>query len=294
MTRIAFVGMGAMGAPMAANLLKAGFPVTVHNRTREREEPLAAMGASRAASPAEAAAGAEIIFTCVSDVPDVKQVICGTGGVLEGAPKGALVIDTSTIGPAAAREIAQECAARGVRFLDAPVSGGVGGAQAGTLSIMVGGDARDFQEAMPALQAMGRSVAHFGPVGAGQAAKLVNQIIGAGALAAVAEGLVAAGCFGLDRDQVVQAVSQGAAGSWMLENLGPKMNSGELSGGFRVALQQKDLRLVIQAAEESGMSLALTRLVSQFFAAAEAKGHSDDGTQSIVTAFEELVQSRPA
>lgn len=287
--RVGFVGMGAMGAPMALNLLKAGYEVTVHNRTREREEPVAEAGARRADSPAQASADADIVITCVSDVPDVKEVICGPDGVLEGIRAESLVMDMSTIGPVAARDIDESCRQSNVRFVDAPVSGGVGGAQAGTLSIMVGGSREDVEYVLPVLQAMGETIVHFGPVGAGQSAKLVNQVIGGGALAAAAEGLVLARMLGLDLDQVVEAISGGAAGSWMLKNLGPKMAHGDLAGGFKTGLHQKDIRLVLEASEAAGMRVALTRLVQQFFAAAEAKGHRENGTQSIITGFEDLV-----
>ena len=288
MTRIAFIGMGAMGAPMAGNLLKAGFPVTVHNRTREREEPLAALGAVRAASPAEAAAGADIVFTCVSDVPDVEEVICGPRGVLQGIGDGRLVVDLSTIGPKAARAIAARCAEAGVRFMDAPVSGGPLGAQQATLSIMAGGEATDLEEAFPALRAMGRTIVHCGPVGTGQATKLVNQIVGACTFCAVAEGLTFSNAAGLDGAKTIEAVGGGAAGSWMMTNLAPRMLAGDFEGGFKVSLQAKDLRLVLAEADEMGLPLPITRLVSQLLAWLEQNGHGQHGTQSIIAAYKAI------
>jgi len=287
-TRIAFIGMGAMGAPMAGNLLKAGFPVIVHNRTREREEPLAALGAVRAASPAEAAARADIVFTCVSDVPDVEEVICGPRGVLQGIGAGRLVVDTSTIGPKAARAIAARCAEAGVRFMDAPVSGGPPGAQQATLSIMAGGEATDLEEAFPALRAMGRTIVHCGPVGTGQATKLVNQIVGACTFCAVAEGLTFSKAAGLDGAKTIEAVGGGAAGSWMMTNLAPRMLAGDFEGGFKVSLQAKDLRLVLAEADEMGLPLPITRLVSQLLAWLEQNGHGQHGTQSIIAAYEAI------
>ncbi len=288
MTRIAFIGMGAMGAPMAGNLLKAGLPVTVHNRTREREEPLAALGAARAASPAEAASGADIVFTCVSDVPDVEEVVCGPRGVLAGIAPGRLVVDMSTIGPKAARSIAERCRQAGVRFMDAPVSGGPLGAQQATLSIMAGGDAADLEEAMPALNAMGTTIVHCGPVGAGQATKLVNQIVGACTFCAVAEGLTFSRAAGLDGEKTIQAVGGGAAGSWMMTNLAPRMLSRDFEGGFKVALQAKDLRIVLAEADELGLPLPMTRMVMQLLSWLEASGHAQHGTQSIIAAYEAM------
>ncbi|MCU0605484.1 MAG: NAD(P)-dependent oxidoreductase, partial [Desulfobacterales bacterium] len=175
--KVAFIGMGTMGAAMAINLLKAGHEVTVHNRTREREAPVAAAGARRAASPREAAQGAEVVVTCVSDTPDMEAVILGDGGIIFGAPAGAVVIDMSTVSPSATRRIGAELAKKGIRMLDAPVSGGSEGAQKGTLSIMVGGEAADVEKAMPVLSAMGKNITHVGPAGAGQLTKAINQII---------------------------------------------------------------------------------------------------------------------
>lgn len=288
MDRIALIGLGAMGAPMAANLLKAGFPVIVHNRTREREEPLAELGSERAPSPARAAADADIIITIVSDVPDVLEVICGPEGVLEGCRAGSLIIDMSTIGPAAARDIADSVQSSGSSFLDAPVSGGPPGAQAGTLSIMVGGSEQDVRRATPAFEAMGKRITHFGPVGSGQAAKLVNQVIGAINLCAVAEGLAFAETLGLEAPRVVEALSGGAATSWMLENLGPRMLSSDFDPGFKVGLQVKDLRLVLAEADRSGSAAVLTRVAKQMLDGAIALGHGDDGTQSVIDAVRSL------
>lgn len=292
--RIGFVGLGAMGKGMAANLIRAGFEVTVHNRTREKEEPFAEMGAARAATPAEAAADADVVITIVSDVPDVKEVICGPEGVLGGVRSGKIVIDMSTIGPKAAGEIAESCRGAGVRFLDAPVSGGPSGAADGTMAIMVGGDEAALAEAMPVLQAMGRTIVRFGGCGAGQAAKLVNQVFCAANFAGAAEGLLLAERLGLDRQALIPALSGGAAGSWMLANLGPKMVARDFEGGFRVRLQAKDLRLVLECADELGLSSVLTRYVLQLLDSIVARGDGDWGTQSVITACEEMAQRGPA
>ena len=184
--KVTFIGMGTMGAAMALNILKAGHAVTVHNRTREREEPAAKAGAFRAASPQEAARNAEIIVTCVSDTPDVEAVILGEKGIIQGAHAGAIVVDMSTISPSATRRIGAELCKKGIHMLDAPVSGGSEGAQKGTLTIMVGGDAADVAKAMPVLSAMGKSITHVGPGGAGQFTKAINQVIIAGVYLAVA------------------------------------------------------------------------------------------------------------
>ncbi len=286
--RIGFIGLGAMGAGMAANLVRAGFPVTVHNRTREREEPFAELGAERAGSPAGAVADADIAITIVSDVPDVKEVICGPGGVLSGIRTGKIVIDMSTIGPKAAREIAEACAQVGVRFLDAPVSGGPSGAADGTMAIMVGGDEDAFRQAMPVFEAMGKTIVHFGPAGAGQAVKLVNQVFCVANFVGVAEGLLLAERLGLDRGAVIPALAGGAAGSWMLAHLGPKMAARDFEGGFKVNLQAKDLRLVLESAGELGLPMPLTRVVLLFLKSIQARGHGDWGTQSAITAYEEM------
>ena len=219
---IGFIGLGIMGRGMAANLIKAGFALTVWNRTRERAETLAAAGAAIAGSPAELAARVDIIITCVSDTPDVQEVILGQQGVIHGVRPGSLVIDMSTISPAVTRDLAAALAEKGVDMLDAPVSGGSEGAAKGTLSIMVGGQAEALQRALPVLQAMGQRITHVGPNGAGQTVKLVNQVIVVGNCLAMAEGLMLAQAGGVDVPKALEAVSAGAAGSWMLSNRGPR------------------------------------------------------------------------
>ncbi|MCW5893649.1 MAG: NAD(P)-dependent oxidoreductase [bacterium] len=286
--RVGVVGLGIMGAPMARNCLRAGHAVTVHTRTRARAVPLLDEGAVWADDAAAVARAADVVITCLPDGPDVAQVVCGANGVLAGAAGPLVVVDTSTIAPAIARDLAARCAGHAVDFLDAPVSGGDKGAIAGTLSIMVGGDAAALERARPVLQAIGRTITHMGGPGQGQMTKLVNQVVGACTLAAVAEGVHLAARAGLDPDAVVAAVGSGAASSWMMQHLAPRMQRHDFAPGFMVRLQQKDLRLALAAAADVGAPLPATALVQQLFAAVEAQGGSDLGTQALVSALEAL------
>lgn len=277
---------------MARNLLAAGFDVTVHNRTRSKEEPLEALGAGRADSPAEAAQGVDLFITVVSDIPDVLDVILGGSGALSGAKTGAVIADMSTIGPKTARTLAEACSDKKVAFLDAPVSGGTTGAGQGTLSIMVGGPEEALTKARPAFEAMGKTIVHCGPTGSGQAVKLVNQIVGIIGLLGVAEGLVFAEQMGLDVGATLQAVGGGAASSWMLNTLGPRMAASDFEGFFKVKLQKKDLRIALEEADELGIPLVFTRLVQQFLSHAENLGHGEHGTQAVIDVFRHLKQRR--
>src|SRR6185369_15490293 len=216
--RVAVIGLGTMGGPMARHLIEAGHEVTVHNRTREREEPLAALGAERAASPAEAAQAADAVLTCVSDTPDLEHVLLGPGGVAEGLASGGLVVDCSTVSPSATADIAARLAERGIGMVDAPVSGGSEGAEKGTLTIFCGGEERDVERAGPILDAIGTKITHLGPSGAGQVAKAVNQVMIAGTYATVGEGIALAQAAGLPLEKLVEALSGGAAASWVLQN----------------------------------------------------------------------------
>ena len=279
--KIAFIGLGTMGAGMALNILKAGHEVTVHNRTREKEEQVAKQGAKRAESPKEAAQEAEIIITMVSDTPDVEQVVLGTNGVIEGASKGSILIDMSTISPAATRQMAEELRKKGIKMLDAPVSGGPEGAQKGTLAIMVGGDAADFDKALPILNAMGKTVTHVGPIGAGQITKAINQIIISGTYLSMAEGLTLGMKAGLEMEKVIQAISGGAAGSWVLHNRGINVVNNSYPLGFRVRLHHKDLRIALDTARELGATLPATALVAQIENGLIARGHGDDDVSAI-------------
>ena len=281
-----------MGRPMARNLLKGGFDVTVHSRTRAKVEELEGLGAHAGASPADVASRTELVVTIVPDSPDVEQVAEGPGGVFEGAHPGLIVADMSTISPSVTRRLAGRAAAAGGSWLDAPVSGGEAGAIAGTLTIMVGGDAAAFDRALPVFQAMGKKVTHIGPSGHGQLAKLANQILVAVNLLGASEALVFAAKAGLDLDKLHGALSAGAANSWAFENLGRKMINRDLKPAFKVGLQQKDLRLVSEAAREISAPVIGADLVQQLLRVLEAQGRSDDGTQALVTVLESLAGTR--
>lgn len=270
-----------MGLPMTLNLLKAGHSVTVHNRSRDRELPAAAAGAQQANSPAAAAATAEVIITCVSDTPDVEQVILAKSGVIEGAQPGAVVIDMSTISPTATRQIAAALAQKQIAMLDAPVSGGSEGAKNGTLSIMVGGEAAALERVRPVLAAMGKTITHVGPIGAGQITKAINQIIVAGTYWAVAEGIALGLKAGLEMDQVVQAVGSGAAGSWGLTNRASNMIDNTYPLGFRVRLHRKDLVIALEAARELGAVLPVAAYVEQIETGLIAQGYGDEDVSAI-------------
>ncbi|NTU85015.1 MAG: NAD(P)-dependent oxidoreductase [Chloroflexales bacterium] len=286
--RVGFIGLGIMGRGMAANLLKAGFDLVVWNRTASRAADLVAAGATLASSPADLAAGCGVIFTCVSDTPDVQAVILGEHGVIKGAQPGALVVDMSTISPQGARELGVALAARGVRFLDAPVSGGSEGAAKGTLSIMVGGDAALVERAMPFFTAMGKTITHVGAIGDGQTVKLVNQILVVGTMLAVSEALVFAQASGVDLAKTLAAVSGGAAGSWMLSNRGPQCVARDWRPGFTIDLQQKDLRLVLQAADQVGAPMLATGQIYQLYRALQQAGLGHEGNHALIKAIERL------
>ena len=279
--KVAFIGLGTMGAGMAANILKAGHELTVHNRTREKEEAVAKEGALRAASPKEAASGAEIIVVCVSDTPDVEEIILGDNGVIQGASEGAIVVDMSTISPTATRCIAEKLGDNGIKMLDAPVSGGSEGAQHGTLAIMVGGDTAEFEKALPILKAMGKTITHVGAIGAGQITKAINQIIISGTYLTVAEGLTLGMKAGLDMQKIIEAISGGAASSWVLHNRAINVVNNTYPLGFRVRLHQKDLGIALDTARELGVSLPATALVAQIENGLIARGYGDDDVSAI-------------
>ncbi len=286
--KVGFIGLGIMGQGMAHNLLKAGFPLTVWNRTTGKMEPLVEAGARAANSPAEVAAQSDVVMICVSDTPDVKAVITGEQGVLAGVKAGSLVIDCSTISPIVTRDLAAELARRQVAMLDAPVSGGSEGAAKGTLSIMVGGEAKDLERALPVLQAVGKKITHVGPNGAGQTVKLVNQILVVGNTLAMGEALLFAQAGGVDLEKALEAVSAGAAGSWMLSNRGPQILRRDWQPGFTIDLQQKDVRLVLDAADELGVPLPGTALIFQLYRTLQAQGLGGDGNHALIKALEHL------
>jgi 3-hydroxyisobutyrate dehydrogenase len=286
--RIGFIGLGIMGRGMAANILRAGFPLTVWNRTPGRADELVAAGARLATSPADLAAHSDIVISCVSDTPDVEAVLFGPHGVVEGAQAGTLVIDMSTISPQGAQQFAARLAERGIGFLDAPVSGGSEGAAHGTLSIMVGGPADLVERAMPVLQAMGKTITHVGDHGAGQTVKLVNQILVVGTMLAISEALVFAQASGVDLEKTLAAVSGGAAGSWMLTNRGPQVIRRDWRPGFTIDLQQKDLRLVLAAADAVGAPMLTTSTAFHLYRTLQAAGLGHEGNHALIKAPERL------
>lgn len=251
-----------MGNAMAAHILGAGHGLVVHNRTTARADILVALGATRADSPAEAAAGADLVFTCVSDSSDVEEVVLGRHGAAERMAPGAVLVDCSTIAPSVTRRIAEDLAERGIGAVDAPVSGGSEGARKGTLSAFVGGEATHVAAAGPALETFCSSITHLGGPGAGQAAKAVNQVLVAGTYAALAEALVLGEKEGLPMPDLVSALSGGAAQSWILENRSDNVIHDRYPLGFRVALHLKDLRIALAEADEKGLDLPLTGLIA--------------------------------
>ncbi len=286
--RIGFVGLGIMGRGMAHNLLKAGFDVCVWNRTASRAEALIEAGATQGDSPADVAAQSDVTIVCVSDTPDVEAVILGEDGVIQGAKAGDLVIDCSTISPQVTQQIAQKLAERDVHMLDAPISGGSEGAANGTLSIMIGGEAAQVERAMPIFEAMGKTITHVGESGAGQTVKLVNQVLVVGNCLAMCEALMLAQAGGVDLKKAFDAVSQGAGGSWMFTNRAPQIIERDWSPGFTIDLQQKDVRLVLDAADELGVPVPGTSLIFNLYRTLEKRGLGGDGNHALVKALENL------
>lgn len=276
-----------MGAPMARNLMAAGYSLKVYNRSdRPRVQEVVDAGGERVATPEEAARGSQVVITIVTDTPDVEAVILGEDGVIAGVEEGAAVIDMSTVSPRVTREIAAALKEKGVDMLDAPVSGGDVGARQGTLSIMVGGEQQVFDECLPVFEAMGKNINLIGGNGAGQVTKLCNQIGVAVANLAMAEALMLAAASDLDVGKVVDAISGGAAGSWQLTNLGPRVLQGDFDPGFMVRLQQKDLKLVLESANDVKLALPAVSIAHQYFNIVERMGCADEGTQALIKAYE--------
>ncbi|MHC4063265.1 MAG: NAD(P)-dependent oxidoreductase [Planctomycetota bacterium] len=285
---IGWIGTGIMGGPMVRNLLGSGWPVTVSNRTRAKANPLLESGAHWADTPAVAAKNADVVVTMVGDSPDVEAVYLGEHGVCEGLKRGALAIDMSTVSPETAKQVAAAVVDRGASFLDAPVSGGKTGAEAGTLAIMVGGEAADVDRARPIFDVLGKTVVHCGPVGNGQLTKLCNQILCGLNLLAVCEAFVFAQRAGLDVDTMLKVTSAGAAGSWALQNLGTRMAAGDFDPMFMIDLQNKDLRIALETARANAVPLPGTALVHQLLAASQAAGEGRLGTQAMVKTLQRL------
>lgn len=287
-SKVGFVGLGIMGRPMARNLLKAGFQLTVYSRTPATVDALVEHGAIAAGSPAEVARASEMVIIMVPDSSDVEIVANGPHGLFEGTRRGVVIADMSTISPAVTRRLAAEADDKGCHWLDAPVSGGEIGAINGTLTIMVGGSDTAFERARPVFAGMGSRVTHIGPSSHGQTAKLCNQILAAVNLMASCEALVLGAKAGLDLDKLHEALTGGAANSWAFQNLGRKILNGDFAPAFKVRLQQKDLKLVSEAARDLHVPVFAAELVSQLLRAIEVQGGGDLGTQSLVTVLETM------
>ena len=287
-TPVTFLGLGTMGGAMAANLARAGFPVTAWNRSPGRAPDLVGLGVTMAATPAIAAAASTIVVICVSDTPDVEAVLFGPDGVVAGARPGTLIVDCSTIAPSGSWDFATRLTERGLSMVDAPVSGGSEGARNATLTIFVGGDVADVERARPVLSAMGRSITHVGPIGAGQAVKAVNQVILAGTYLGVAEGIVLAIKAGLDVEQIVSALGGGAAQSWVLENRSGRMVDNDYPLGFKVSLHRKDLGIALDLAAQVGAVLPVSALAAQLETGLIAQGHGDDDVSAVARAIRAL------
>ena len=286
--QVGFIGLGLMGRPMALNALKAGHEVRVWARLAEARAPVVAAGAVECGSAAEVAAGSEVVVSCVSDAPDVAEVVLGTGGVAEGAGPGLVFVDMSTIAPAAARDIAARLAAKGIEMLDAPVSGGEVGAIAGTLTIMVGGSEAAFERALPVLQALGKTVNRVGESGAGQVAKACNQILTGVGVAAVAEAMNFARKSGVDPARVREALLGGFAYSRILENHGQRMLDRNFKPGFKAWMHQKDLRIVLDEAQRLGLPLPTAAITAQMLNAMVGSGLGEDDSIAMLKLLERL------
>ena len=286
--KVGLIGTGIMGTPMALNLIKAGFDVAVHSRTGSKAQPVIDAGGRWRASPRELAGNVDVVITVVPDSPDVEAVYLDDDGVCAGLRSGSIAIDMSTVSPDTARTVATAVGQRGASFLDAPVSGGKTGAEAGTLAIMVGGEADVLERAMPVLEGMGKTIVHCGPCGAGQLTKLCNQILCGLNLLAVSEAMVFAQRVGLDQATMLKVVSSGAAGSWAVDHLGTRMERRDFAPMFMIDLQQKDLRIALESARNASVPLPGTSLVHQLLTANQAAGEGREGTQALVKTLERL------
>lgn len=288
MSRLGWIGTGVMGSSMCGHLLRAGFALSVYSRTRAKAEPLIELGAVWCDSPREVAEVADVVFTMVGFPDDVRQVILGPEGVLAGSRPGMIIVDFTTSRPSLAEEIAAAAAQRGVTALDAPVSGGDIGAREARLSIMVGGDRAAFDALMPCWQRLGKTIVHHGPPGAGQHAKMVNQILIAANMVGLCEALLYAHRAGLDPEQVLVSVGAGAAGSWSLSNLGPRILAGDFAPGFYIEHFLKDLAIALEESRRMQLALPGLALAEQLYRAAAAQGYARNGTQALQLALAQL------
>lgn len=288
--RVGFIGLGIMGRPMAKNILSKGFPLSVHNRSRGAVEELASLGARACATSREVAEHSDVILTCLPDSPDVEAVVLGPNGVLEGARPGSIIADMSTIAPQVSIRIAEEAGKRGVKLLDAPVSGGDRAAIAGTLSIMVGGEKEVFDGCHEIFEAMGQKIVHVGGVGAGGYTKLANQIMVALQLEAMAEGLVLGAKAGVDPTLMVEAIGAGLARCGVLEVRAPAVLQGKFDPGFMIRLHLKDLRLALEAGHALGVPLPVTAIVREMYHALHVAGKGDRDHSAIILLLEDLAK----
>jgi 3-hydroxyisobutyrate dehydrogenase len=286
--RVGFVGLGTMGLFMASNLARAGFPLTVWNRTASRADDVVALGATLAETPADVGRASDIVVACLTDSPQVEEVLFGDNGLAEGLAKGSLFIDCSTLSPLKAQEFAERLATGGIDMLDAPVSGGSEGAKNAALSIMVGGDEAAFARAESVFAAMGKGITHLGPVGAGQWAKAINQVILSGVYLGVAEGVTLGLKAGLDVEKVVSAIKGGAAGSWVLENRSGRMIDDDYPLGFKISLHRKDLGIGLELAHSVGASLPVASLAATFEDGLIAQGFGDDDNSALARPIRKL------
>lgn len=286
--KVGFIGLGLMGKPMASNILKKGYKLTVYNRSKRSVEEIVDLGASRASSPREVGENSDIVIDMVTDEPDVREVLLGQGGVIEAARKGLTVIDMSTNSPDVAASISSALSASGVEFLDAPVTGGDKGARDATLTIMVGGEKQVFDRCLPVFRCMGKEIVYMGRTGLGQAAKLCNQVAVSLHTLATCESLLFATASGLNSETMLKVLTSGAASSWNLANLGPKIISRDFEPGFKAAHLHKDLKYVMSLADDRKLSLPGTGIVSQLFNAVVAKEYGEKGTQVLARVLEEL------
>ena len=283
---LGFVGLGALGLPMASNLLRAGYLLQVHTRSRQAETDPRLEGAKPCASPGEAAKTVDVLLLCVSDDAAVEDVLFGPNGAADALRAGSLVLDCSTIAPATALACGERLAQRNVGYLDAPVTGGTEGAEAGNLTVLVGAEPNHLKQVLPILEVIGGTIHHFGPVGRGQQVKAVNQVLVAGSYAAVAEAMALGKRLNLPMDQVVEALKGGAAGSWALEHRAPGMLAGCYPLGFRLALHHKDLGIALEAAESVQLELPISRLVRQLEHDLMKQGHGDEDVSALHRKFD--------
>lgn len=288
MKKVGYIGLGIMGKSMARNILKAGFPLVVHNRSREAVEELTAEGAVPAFSPKEVAAQVDVVFTNLPDSPDVENVALGEGGIIDGSHPGLIFVDNSTIKPATARFIASRLAEKGIASLDAPVSGGDIGAKQGTLAIMVGGSFAALEEVRPILEAMGKTITHIGESGAGQVAKAANQIMVTAQMTAMAELLIFAQKAGTDPRRVIEAIRSGAAQCWALDVKPQRLFAGNRTPGFKSRMQLKDLKIVLETAQEYGIPLPSAGLHTQLYEAMVQNGWGELDNSAVINVLEQL------